>query len=87
MAPLVKRRKAQSENVGSKSKGFFLLKASLTAMWLPAVVGDQEGVFLATVISTLVTKIFALTLALALAFLRHQQAVFPHPIFLWCEQE
>ena len=48
MAPLVKTWK--SENVGSKSKGFFLLKASLTAMWLPAVVGDQEGVFLVTVI-------------------------------------
>ena len=87
MAPLVKPGKPKSGNVGSKNKGFFLLKASLTAMWLPAVVGDQDGLFLATVVSTLVTKIFALIIAVVLAFLGHQEAVFPHPIFLWCEKE
>ena len=60
---------------------------SVTALWLPSVVGDQDCVFMATVISTLVTKIFFLILAVYLAFTGHQQSVFQHPIFLWCEHE
>ena len=68
-------------------QGFFPLKSSFTALWLPSIVGDHEWVFLSTVVSTLVTKIVFLILAVALAFLGHQQGVFRHPIILWCEDE
>merc|ERR1719341_2477376 len=55
MMKLVNKGELTSETVDSRQKGFFPLKSSFTALWLPAVVGDQECVFLSTVISTLVT--------------------------------
>ena len=76
-----------SKAVAPRQKGFFPLKSAITALWLPSVVGDHECVFLSTVVSTLVTKIFFLVLAVALAFLGRQQCVFRHPIILWCEDE
>merc|ERR1719507_1354054 len=90
MARLVKTGEASSETVQSgqqKRKGFFPLKSSLYALWLPAVVGDQECVFLSTVVSTLVVKILALILAVSLSLSGHQQSVFRHPMVLWCERE
>ena len=63
------------------------MQSSLYALWLPAVVGDQECVFLSTVVSTLVVKILALILAVGLALSGHQQSVFRHPMVLWCERE
>ena len=76
-----------SRAVAPRQKGFFPLKSAITALWLPSVVGDHECVFLSTVISTLVTKVFFLILAVALAFSGQQQSVFRHPIILWCEDE
>ena len=76
-----------SQGVATRQKGFFPLKSAITALWLPSVVGDHKCVFLSTVISTLVTKIFFLILAIALAFLGQQQSVFRHPIILWCEDK
>jgi hypothetical protein len=75
----------KSEETGRKT--FFPLKSSLTALWLPAVVGDHPSLFMATVVSTMVTKILLLVLALALAFSGYQQNLFPHPTILWCEEE
>ena len=86
MTDLVKTEPT-SLSVGSGQKGFFPLKSSFTALWVPSVVGDQNCVFLATLLSTLVTRILFLSLAVALAFLGHQQRVFRHPIILWCEEE
>jgi len=89
MTSLVKTGEPSSETVPStgeqKRKEFFPLKSSLNALWLPAVVGDQECVFLSTVVSTLVVKILALILAVGLS--GHQQRVFRHPMVLWCERE
>ena len=43
-----------------QSKQFYEMKAALTAMWLPAVVGDKKNLFLATSLSTLITKLLIL---------------------------
>ena len=77
----------RTKTLGTGCEMFFPLKSSLTALWLPAVVGDHPSLFMATVVTTLVTKILFLVLALTLAFSGYQQHVFPHPITLWCEEE
>ena len=51
------------------------------------MVGDHPSLFIVTVVSTMVTKILFLVLALALAFSGYQQNLFPHPTILWCEEE
>ena len=84
--PYKKSRKTEIPERKIKKK-FFPLKSSLTALWLPAVVGDQSCVFMTTVISTHVTKILVLILAAALAFSGQQQSVFSHPFILWCEED
>merc|ERR1719500_1910121 len=65
------------------SKPFYELKASLTAMWLPAVVGDKKNMFLAASLSTLITKILMLLLSVILVYF-FQEKVHSHPFVLWC---
>ena len=65
-----------------KSKTFFELKAALTAMWLPAVVGDKKNLFLATSLSTLITKILILLVSVFLAYF-FQEEIHPHPFIFW----
>ena len=47
-------------------KRFYMLKAAVTALWLPAVVGDKKNMFLATSLSTLFTKILILLVSVIL---------------------
>ena len=84
---IVKTGEPTSKTVESRQRGFFPLKSSVTALWSPAVVGDQEFLFITTVISNLVTKIGLLITLVTLALLGYQQSVFLHPIILWCEDE
>ena len=85
-----KKDKAKAENQGEKperelvkrSKPFYKLKAALTAMWLPAVVGDKKNLFIAASLSTLITKIVMLLLSVILVFF-FQESIHPHPFILW----
>merc|ERR1712141_17661 len=70
-----------------KKKSSFLLKSALTSLWLPSIVGDRRNMLLVSTISTLVSKIAILALALVLAFFGLQTKVFEHPFVLWCEEE
>ena len=82
--------KAEAEDQGEKpemesvqqSKPFYELKAALTAMWLPAVVGDKKKMFIAASLSTLFTKIVMLLVSVILAFF-FQEKMHPHPFILW----
>ena len=65
-----------------QSKSFYELKAALTAMWLPAVVGDKKNLFIAASISTLITKIFMLLVSIVLAYF-FQENMHPHPFIFW----
>ena len=65
-----------------QSKPFYTLKAAITAMWLPAVVGDKKNLFLVTSLSTLITKILILLVSIILAFF-FQENMHPHPFILW----
>ena len=83
-------QEALSEDQGEKpdvdsekqSKPFFELKAALTSMWLPAVVGDKKNLFLATSLSTLITKILILLVSAILAYF-FQEEIHPHPFIFW----
>ena len=81
-----KEEKASSEGQGEKqemeSKPFYELKAALTAMWLPAVVGDKRKMFIAASLSTLITKILMLLLSVILVYF-FQEKVHSHPFVLW----
>ena len=84
-APNPKEDKASSEDQGEnemKSKPFYELKAALTAMWLPAVVGDKRNMFIAASLSTLITKILMLLLSVILVYF-FQEKVHSHPFVLW----
>ena len=72
----------QGEKHEMESKPFYELKAALTAMWLPAVVGDKKNMFLAASLSTLITKILMLVVSVILAFF-FQEEMNPHPFILW----
>ena len=61
---------------------FYQLKAALTAMWLPAVVGDRKNLFLTASLSTLITKILMLLVSVVLAYF-FQENIYPHPFVLW----
>ena len=65
-----------------QSKTFFGLKAALTAMWLPAVVGHKKNLFIAASLSTLITKILILLVSVILAYF-FQEKIHPHPFVLW----
>ena len=76
-----RKKKEDEQNV-------FQLKASIYSLWLPSIVGDdQSNTFLVSAISTLVTKILILAVALTYSFLGVQQKIHPHPFLLWCEEE
>ena len=64
------------------SKSFYELKAALTAMWLPAVVGDKRNLFIAASISTLITKILMLLVSVVLTYF-FQENIHPHPFIFW----
>ena len=72
----------QGEKHEMESKPFYELKAALTAMWLPAVVGDKRNMFLAASLSTLITKILMLLLSVILVYF-FQEKVHSHPFVLW----
>ena len=63
-------------------KPFYKLKSALTAMWLPAVVGDRRKMFIAASLSTLITKILMLIASVILAFF-FQEKIHPLPFILW----
>ena len=65
-----------------QSKPFYELKAALTAMWLPAVVGDKKNFFIAASLSTLITKILMLLVSVVLAYF-FQEKIHPHPFIFW----
>ena len=65
-----------------ESKPLYELKAALTAMWLPAVVGDKRNMFIAASLSTLITKILMLLVSVILVYF-FQEKVHSHPFVLW----
>ena len=65
-----------------ESKPFYKLKAALTSLWLPAVVGDKKNLFIAASISTLITKILILLVSVVLAYF-FQENMHPHPFIFW----
>ena len=65
-----------------QSKPFFALKAAVTAMWLPAVVGDKKNLLIAASISTLISKILMLLMSSILAYF-FQEKIHSHPFILW----
>ena len=67
---------------GQQSKPFYELKAALTAMWLPAVVGDKKNLFIAASLSTLISKILMLLVSVILAYF-FQEKIHPHPFIFW----
>ena len=65
-----------------QSRSFYELKAALTSLWLPAVVGDKKNLFIAASISTLITKILILLVSVILAYF-FQEKMHPHPFIFW----
>ena len=65
-----------------ESKQFYKLKAALTSLWLPAVVGDKKNLFIAASISTLISKILMLLMSSILAYF-FQEKIHSHPFILW----
>ena len=74
--------KVLTEKPKMESKPFYELKAAITAMWLPAVVGDKKNLFIAASVSTLITKILMLLVSVILAYF-FQEEMHPHPFILW----
>ena len=72
----------QGEKPEKESKPFYKLKAALTSLWLPAVVGDKKNLFIAASISTLISKILMLLVSVVLAYF-FQEKIHPHPFILW----
>ena len=64
------------------SRPFFVFKAALTAMWLPAVVGDKKNLFIAASLSTLITKNVMLLVSGVFAYF-FQDKMNPHPFVFW----
>ena len=73
--------KALAEPV-QQSKPFYKLKAALTSLWLPAVVGDKKNLFIAASLSTLISKILMLLVSVVLAYF-FQEKIHPHPFIFW----
>ena len=73
--------KPETEPV-QQSRPFYKLKAALTSMWLPAVVGDKKNLFIAASLSTLISKILMLLVSVILAYF-FQEKIHPHPFVLW----
>ena len=65
-----------------ESKQFYKLKAALTSLWLPAVVGNKKNLFIAASISTLISKILMLLMSSILAYF-FQEKIHSHPFILW----
>ena len=74
------------EELGKKEelKPFFKLKAAVTAMWLPAVVGDKRNMFISASLSALVTRIVMFMVSVILAFY-FQEEINEDPFILWCQ--
>ena len=73
--------KALAEPV-QQSKPFYELKAALTSLWLPAVVGDKKNLFIAASLSALISKILMLLVSVVLAYF-FQEKIHLHPFILW----
>ena len=58
------------EELGKKEelKPFFKLKAAVTAMWLPDVMGNTKNMFISASLSARVTRIVMLMVSVILAF-------------------
>ena len=78
---------SEPESSDKRRSYSLLINSALTALWLPAVVGDRKNMYLVAAITTLVSKLVILTLVLTLAVCGLQQSVFKHPFILWCEEE
>ena len=61
------------------------LGPALSAIIVPSIVGDHSRTYLTTSITTQVTKIFILGLAIVMAFVA-QMDINPSPILFWCEE-
>ena len=75
------QQEAKAEPV-QQSKPFYKLKAALTSLWLPAVVGNKKNLFIAASISTLISKILMLLVSVVLAYF-FQEKIHSHPFILW----
>ena len=66
----------------------FILLASVSATWLPGVVGHQpQRIFLVSGIVSLVSKVLLLAVALALASSGLQAHIYSRPFLLFCFNE
>ena len=72
----------QGGKLEKESKPFYKLKAALTSLWLPAVVGDKKNLFIAASLSTLISKILMLLVSVILAYF-FQEEIHPHPFIFW----
>ena len=73
--------------VDREEERFFPIKAALTSMWVPCVVGDKEKnrrVFLISGIISLVVKALAITLSLILAYTGYPRSLQSRPMLLFC---
>ena len=65
-----------------------ILLASLCSIWLPSVVGDQKKkIFLVSGMTSLVTKVLVLGIAVALAECGLQHQIYKRPFLLYCVDE
>ena len=74
------------EPVRSKSDDLTdILLAALCSIWLPSVVGDQKKkIFLVSGMTSLVTKVLLLAIAVALAAFGLQHQIYKRPFLLYC---
>ena len=67
---------------------FFIVMAAFSSTWLPSVVGHQKmRIFLVSGITSLVSKVLLLTVAVALARSGLQTKVYKRPFLLFCFNE
>ena len=65
-----------------------ILLAALCSIWLPSVVGDQKKkIFLVSGMTSLVTKVLLLAIAVALAAFGLQHQIYKRPFLLYCVDE
>ena len=82
----------QKENVEKKhpdetAESFYAV-AALSSIWLPCVVGDQSlRIFLVSGVTSLVTKVLFLVLAVTLASCGLQPHIYKRPFLLFCFEE
>ena len=77
----------EKKNLDDTAESFYAV-AALSSIWLPCVVGDQSlRIFLVSGVTSLVTKVLFLVLALALASSGLQPHIYKRPFLLFCFNE